>query len=153
MINQDRIGVDVLSVYKLLINFARIIVGILIFIFGCSYTNFILFLADKNIIQSSDILYYVLSLIDFPSQAMASFLGVCLIGLSIIEIVFVIALLYRKRWGALGIFSLAIVWTFIEIIFVSKFMVTSKMIAMGINILIIFFLYRLITKSNYFKNK
>jgi uncharacterized membrane protein (DUF2068 family) len=92
-----------------------------------------------------------MKIIDFPSQKLACFLAISLILFSLIELVFVFALMLKRKWGALGMFILAIIWTFLEILFVSKFLVTSKITGLIINAIIMIYLYKLITKSDYFK--
>jgi uncharacterized membrane protein (DUF2068 family) len=149
--SNDKVGVGILSVYKLSINLARIILGSLILFFGCSYTNFIWFLAEKKVIQSNYLISSLMKIIDFPSQKLACFLAISLILFSLIELVFVFALMLKRKWGALGMFILAIIWTFLEILFVSKFLVTSKITGLIINAIIMIYLYKLITKSDYFK--
>lgn len=152
--NKVKIGVDILSVYKILMNLARITIGIAIFIFSCSYSKFIWFLIEHNLVPDNHLVNNVLRCIEFPSHRLAYFLALCLIVFSLIELVFIVSLLLRKKWGAVGMFILAIVWTFVEILFVSKFLVTSKLIATAINIVIMYFLYRLLTNpQGYFKAK
>lgn len=149
MIN-DKIGVILLSIYKVIINFARLALGIAIVVFSFSYTGFIL--ANKNLIQRNNIVYAIARHIDFPSPGLAKILAFSLIILSLVELVFLIALILRKKWGAIGLFIMAIAWIPIELLFISKFLIVSRIISLAINLIIIFFLYRLITKSKYFKS-
>ena len=86
------------------------------------------------------------------SSGLTCILAIALIVLSLADIIFIIALIYRRKWGAIGFFIISILWIPVEILFVSKFLVIPKTLSLIIELIIIYFLYKLITHPHgYFK--
>lgn len=139
-----------ISTYKIIINFLRIILGLLIIKFGFNISLGIETI--KNISDNNFIILYIFSYIRSSSLLYTVLLALTLISFSIIEIIFVVVLINRKRWGAIGLFVTGFLWIPVEILFITQFLVVSKISAFIIDLLILYLLYRLLFKCNqYFK--
>jgi hypothetical protein len=151
---KEKLGVIIISVYKFLINLARIIAGSIILIAGGKFSNIAEFLLNTGIIAKSDIIKFLASHLTFPSQRLTIIFAATLVLLSYIEILFVLALLSRRRFGAVGIIILSVIWTLMEIVFISRFIIASELIIFLINLVIVFMLIRLLIKPHgYFRKK
>lgn len=151
--NSIKIEVFGISIYKFVINCIRILLGSAILLFGLDLQNVIHYLFLQKGLPINGMLEKLFMSFYFPSKSLTLILALSLIIFSLIELVFIIAMLYRRKWGAIGIFALGIVWTLIEILFVSKFLLTSKILSMVINVIILYLLYKIITSHGYFKKQ
>jgi len=142
-----------ISVYKFSINFARIILGLFLFNFKCNIPNI-----QDYILGINEIPIFITRLIDkhvaHAPPPLTCLLASLIIILSAIELVFVTSFLLRRRWGAIGFLVISVLWIPVELLVVSQFLAVSKILAIIIDIIIIYFLYRVITHPHhYFKEQ
>ena len=144
---QRKIIIWIISIYKILASLLRVLAGSILLYFSCSIEQASLFLFRKELLEDpADFLFrFLTGHIMQASTSLTCILASALIVLSLADIFFIIALLYRRRWGAIGFFIVSILWVPIEILFVSRFLVIPKTLALIIDFIIIYFLYKLIT--------
>jgi hypothetical protein len=148
---------EIVSVYKLLASLLRVTLGILIFNFSNRIHRIIESIIQGRIAEKKSffILNYLVDRIN-PEVSIMLFkiLAIALITISLAEIIFSIALLSRKRYGGIGLFITSILWIPVEILFISKFLITSKTIIIILDIIIIVLLFKIIRNPHrYFKEK
>lgn len=143
----------VVFIYKLITNLIRISFALFIFNFNCSISSLVDYVSSMRCFSPTGFtVHFLNSHIANASPQLTFILGFSLLFLSAIDLFFVIAFIFRKRWGAIGFFILAILWVPIELLFVSKFLLISNILTIIIDIVILVFLYRLITHpDHYFK--
>jgi uncharacterized membrane protein len=154
-IKMKNYSIPLISLYKLLGAIIRVCIGILILYFSGDIKEIIGFIFKREILedQTDFIFSYLLNHIAQPSAYLAYVLAFSLIIFSLLEIVFAIGLLLRKEWGAVGLFIISVLWIPIEILFISKFLLTPKTISLVLDVIILVLLFKMITHSRrYFKN-
>lgn len=127
-----------ISIYKLVISITRLTIGFFILYFKGNLENLMSFLLRGQVLDITS------SIIKQPVIYLAYILAWILIVYGIFEIVFATALIYRKKWGAIGLFIFSFLWIPVEILFVSKFLLVHEIIAILINIIILILLFRMI---------
>jgi uncharacterized membrane protein len=152
---KDKIIVFMISVYKFLINFLRISIGALLIYSGCDINRLFNTLFKEELIEDSTdlIFYYLTSHIKETSFSLTCFLALLIIFLSTLELFFIVAFIYRKKWGALGFFVISISWVPVELLFISRFLIMPKVLSLFIDFLIIVFLFKLLTHPKGYFNK
>ena len=147
---RNEIIAKAISVYKLSINILRIILGALIIKF-----NFDIPIGINTITELSKyhpVITYLGGCIKGSSFLLTLILTLTLIIFSIMDLIFILGLINRKRWGAIGLFINSFLWIPVEILFISKFLVAPELIMIILNIIIIYALYHLLKSSkHYFK--
>lgn len=146
-------SIPIISIYKLLASSMGILIGTLILYLG-SVQNIIIFLFKKETLEDQNDLFYnfLLGHINQSSNSLILILAFTMIIFSILEIIFAIGLLLRKKWGAVGLFIVSSLWLPIEILFISKVFLTPKVINIVLNLIILILLFKMITHSReYFK--
>ncbi len=147
-------SIPLISAYKLLGAFIRILIGILILYFG-SIPKLIQFIFKGEIIEDPTDIFsgFLLSHIAQNSASLTYILALSLIIFSLLEIVFAIGLLLRKKWGAMGLFIISILWLPVEILFISRFLLTPRTISIILDTIILILLFQMIAHSKkYFKD-
>lgn len=144
----------IISAYKTLGALTRTLIGILILYFGdiISLVNFVF---KKEVLEDPNDLFYsfLLGHINQPSTLLALILAFSMIIFSVLEITFVTGLLLRKKWGAMGLFIISILWIPVEILFISKFLLGPRIIGVILDIMILILLFQMIMHSRkYFKD-
>jgi len=82
----------------------------------------------------------------------AHILALLLIIFAFLEIIFLIGLILRKKWGGIGFFCMQFVWVPVDLMIISKFLLFSKVITIILDLVIIWFMIRLlISPKGYFK--
>jgi uncharacterized membrane protein len=149
-----RTKILLVSAYKTITNLVRIILGLTIIYFGFDIHRALRSLFSREIqVDPKDFIFsYLIGHINDVSYYLAAILAFSLIILSLAEIFFIIQLLRRKKWGAIGFLVISILWIPVELLFVSKFILVPRTITLIIEIIIIIFLFRIIRNSHgYFK--
>lgn len=146
-------GVWVASGYKILINFIRIVLGSILLYFGdVDRTLGFLFSREIRHDPNDFIFNFLINHVNDASHLITIILAICLIGLSIMDLFFIIALLFRRKWGAIGFFIVTLFWIPVELFFIGRFLSLPKLFGFLINIVILILLYRLLHSSrHYFK--
>jgi hypothetical protein len=151
---ENDIIIETISVYKIIVNSLRIVAGIVLLLFVENPIGILGFLLRGNFLEYSRAMFFdfILRHIHYNSAFLTYTIALSLIILSSVELVFIIALLYRKRWGAVGFFIITLLWIPIEIIFLSRFLIFSRTISLLIDALILVLLFKLLTHSKkYFR--
>jgi uncharacterized membrane protein len=145
-----RTKVLLVSVYKAVTNLIRIILGLTIIYFGFDIHRALKSIFAREIqMDPKDFLFsYLIGHIKDVSYYLPAILAFSLLILSLAEIFFIIQLLRRKRWGAIGFLAVSILWIPIELLFVSKFVLISRTISFIIEALIIIFLFNILRNSH-----
>lgn len=152
--SKEKSEITALVIYKLFVNFLRISLSIIILSFGLNLDRITRFFFGSHIIYNPDhkIINYLVELVHFPSRTLTLILALSVLTISVIELLFVFGLALRRRWAAVGLLVIAILWIPVELLFISKFLTVSKLISLVIDFIIIFFLARLLVNSHgYFK--
>lgn len=150
---QSKKIVGAISFYKISINLIRIAIGAIILISGLDLHRAIKLIGEHDFLDKNLILDY-LSRILYITPAILNFiLALILIVFSVLELVFIFSMLCRNRWGAVGLFATSIIWTLTEFLFVSKFLITSKIVMIIINLVILYLLYQIIRSHDHFFRK
>ncbi|MFA5174068.1 MAG: hypothetical protein WC438_02710 [Candidatus Pacearchaeota archaeon] len=142
---------EIASIYKIIASLIRISFGIMFFYFSFNLPKIISHFSEKPN------KFIILNLIAGRINPEVSFkimyiFALSLILVSILEIIFGISMLLKKRWGAVGLFITSILWIPVELIFISKFLIIHKTISIILNMIVLYLLYRIITHPNgYFK--
>ncbi len=143
-----------ISGYKLIINTIRIIFGLLIFAFGCDSRRVLELLTSHEIAEDSSSFtsHFLINHINPASVIPTCSLALALVIISLLEIVFLVAIFRRKYYGAVGFFIVSLLWIPLEMFFISKFLLVSRLISLLINLVIIlFFLKIILSHDKYFK--
>jgi hypothetical protein len=149
---KEKYEVLVLSIYKIILSTLRIILGFIIIFLGFNLNRVINFLFHESVERKQILSNFLIYHINPTNIYLTAILAISLIILSTLEIIFSVLLLKRKEIGAAGLIVLTFLWIFLEILFISKFLLIHKTSILIINIIIILFLFRLILKhKSYFK--
>jgi len=139
------------SIYKFAINSLRILLALVIFNFSCDIVKLTNYVCSSRFLKPEGFITDFLGNHIFPaSPPLVFFLASVLLLFSLSELVFVVALLFRKRWGAIGFFIISILWIPVELLLISKFLLVPKLITLLIDILIIGFLFYILRKPNHY---
>jgi len=150
---QSKKIIGVVSFYKISINMIRIILGIIILYSHLDLHKAIRIIGEHDLLNRNFILDFLSRSVGITPIILNFILAIILIVFSILEIIFILSMLFRHRWGAVGLFITCIIWTLTEFLFVSKFLITSKLTAILINFVILYLLYNIIrTHDHYFKD-
>lgn len=147
---------EAVSVYKILGSIFRIVIGAIILYSGFNLERIIAIVHRSRLQESTKSLFTIFLEHIKPdvSLILVYALVVSLIAISTLEIIFAISLLARKRIGGIGLFVTSILWIPVEILFVSKFILTSRLVILIINLLIVYSLYRILSRpGGYFKKE
>jgi len=142
-----------ISIYKFLDDLFRFFLGTLLIIFNFDLRELTEFLSRKVTENHLEIFFNFLTghIRDTPLH-ISQFLSLSLIAFSILEVIFLISLLSRKRWGAIGLFCMQFVWVPIDLLIISKLFLLSKIITGVLWAIILGFMIKLlISPKGYFK--
>ena len=143
-----------MSGYKIAISLPRIILGLLIIFFGFNLPAVARFILTESAEHKGIALSYVYKHLLIPPERLIAIFALSLIILSVLEIMFSIAMMYRKKWGVEGLIVTSILWIPLEIMLVSKFFVLSKTWTIILNLIILWLLFDLLIKhKSYFIGK
>ena len=149
---QNKKKVLFIGIYKILINLIFLSLGIIIVTFKCNSERVISFLMRSRIIsfheKVPEMLFHHINL---PEFGFTCFLAALILLFSSSEIFFSIAMLLKKKWGAIGLFIMSCLWIPIGLFFMSKILVLPKTIGLLIDILIVILLVRITFYEKYFK--
>lgn len=130
-------AIELISGYKIIVASIRIILGVLILQFRGNLKELALFLFNRKLKEEPHILFKLVNnIINAEPINLALVLAFTLIIFSIIELIFSIGLLYRKKSSVIGLFVISLLWIPVEILFISKFLFIHKVTALIINLLI-----------------
>jgi len=150
---QTKQVVGAVSLYKVAINFIRIFLGVVILSLHSDIQKSIEFLSKYDLMDRNFILIFFSNYIKETSHILTSLLAWTLVIFSVLELIFIFMMAYKNRIGAIGLFITTIIWILTELLFVSKFIVSSKTMIILINLIILFLLYQIIrSHDNYFKD-
>lgn len=153
-IKMKNYSILIISAYKLLGALTSILMGMLILYFG-SIISLVNSVFKKEILEDPNDLFYsfLLGHINQSSKLLALILAFSLIIFSVLEITFVAGLLLRKKWGAIGLFIISVLWVPVEILFISKFLLGPRIIGVILDIIILILLFQMIMHSRkYFRD-
>jgi len=143
-----------MTIYKTFDDIIRYSFGLLLILFNFSLQKATFGVFKKEIDEGSTGFWFMLILnhTRAPPIYLAKILTVALIVFSLLELFFLIGLLLRRKWGAIGFFCIQFVWVPIDLLIVSKFILLSNIITILIELVIISFMIRLIiSPKGYFK--
>ena len=152
--NLIRKEIILLTIYKSLDNILRYSFGLLLIIFNFSLQNATFSLFKKEIAENPpDFLFaLVVNHTRQPPIYLAKILAVALIVFSLLELYFLIGLLLRRKWGAIGFFCMQFLWVPVDLLIISKFLLFSRVVTVILWVLIISFMIRLlVSPKGYFK--
>jgi len=147
-------SIPIISAYKLLGAFIRTLIGASILYFG-NIPKVVNFIFRKEVLEDpNDLLFgFLIGHINQTTIMLTLILASSLIIFSILEILFVTGLLFRKKWGAVGLFIISLLWLPVEILFISRFLLAPRTINIILDIIILILLFQMITHSRkYFKD-
>ena len=146
---------EAVSIYKIVASLIRSYVAILIFAFDFNLFRVVQYVFNIRYSEElkETLFYYIMNHIEQASVYLTFILAISLLIMSLLDILFSIAMLYKKRFGAIGLFATSIAWVPIEILFISKFLLMSKTLVLLLDFLIIVFLFRIITKKGNFRSR
>ena len=142
----EKISVYTVIAYKVAINIARIIIGSLILFFGANIKEAAFQLWGNTFARdtlSLFLVYITRNIKDTPTY-LTIMLALALIIFSLIELFFIVKLIMHRRVGAIGLLILSVLWTFVEILFVSRFLAIHFFTGMLINLAIILLLLKIL---------
>ncbi len=143
-----------ITIYKTLEDSVRYTFGILLILFNFSINNITFSFFKKELIEDpNDALFmWITNHTRQSPMYLAKILAAALIVFSIVEIFFLIGLILRRKWGAIGFFCMQFAWIPIDIMIISKFLLFSKVVTIILWVAIIFFMIRLlVSPKGYFK--
>ncbi len=152
--NLIRKEVILIAIYKSIEDFIRYAFGVLLIAFNFNLSQLTLYLFKKELAHDpNDFLFnLIIQHTQQPSMYVARTLSILLIFFSLLEISFLIALILRRKWGAIGFFIMQFAWVPIDIILVSKLFLFSKIVTITLEVVIIGFMIRLlVSPKGYFK--
>lgn len=144
---------NTISTYKISLALIRIVIGLLIIFLGFSLNHVAAFLFKPDFQSQNFIFSYFAERIMYTSKGLTAVLAFSLIFLSVIEIIFGVALIKKKKWGLWGLFITTLAWIPLEIFFISKFITVSKTIEIIINAILIWLLWDIIHGHKEYFNK
>lgn len=142
-----------ISIYKFIDDLSRCFLGLLLIIFNFDLRKLTEFLSRKVTENHLEMFFNFLTGHIRPiALHISQFLAVSLIFLSVLEVSFLIGLLSRKKWGAIGLFCMQFVWVPIDLLIVSRLFLFSKIIMVILWVIILGFMIKLlISPKGYFK--
>ena len=144
----------IITIYKSVEDAFRYALGILLILFNFSLRDLTFNFFKKELAEDPfDFLFrLVVSHTRQPSIYLVKILAFLLILFSLLELSFLIGLLLRRKWGAIGFFCMQFLWVPVDLLIISKFLSFSKVITIILEIIIIGFIVRLlISPKGYFK--
>jgi len=154
MNNLLRKEIIIITIYKSVEDAFRYALGILLILFNFSLRDLTFNFFKKELAEDPfDFLFrLVVSHTRQPSIYLVKILAFLLILFSLLELSFLIGLLLRRKWGAIGFFCMQFLWVPVDLLIISKFLSFSKVITIILEIIIIGFIVRLlISPKGYFK--
>jgi uncharacterized membrane protein (DUF2068 family) len=141
-----------ISIYKMIMNMGRIIFSFLVLYYSCNIHNLLNTIKKINFFEIDVLAQYLSRYLNETPDYLTLMLIIPLLVLSAAEIFLVIGLIKRQRWSAIGLFITSILWIPLEILFISKFLIASKIVTISLDLIIMYLLYRLLRNSHhYFK--
>jgi uncharacterized membrane protein (DUF2068 family) len=143
-----------ITIYKLIDDILRFFLGILLILFNFDLHNAILYFFKNEIVKDPNDLFFhfLMRHVRENSINFAQILALLLIIFAFLEIIFLIGLILRKKWGGIGFFCMQFVWVPVDLMIISKFLLFSKVITIILDLVIIWFMIRLlISPKGYFK--
>ena len=152
--NLLRKEIIVIIIYKSIEDFFRYAFGILLIVFNFSLQQLTFNLFKKELAEDHFVFFFrlVVNHTQQPPIYLVKILAVLLILFSLLEISFLIGLLLRRKWGAIGLFCMQFLWMPVDFLIISKFLLFSKVITIILEGVIIGFIVKLlISPKGYFK--
>ena len=143
-----------ITIYKFSEDILRFFLGVLLILFNFDLHNAILYFFRNEIVKDpSDFLFhFLMGHIRVNSVNLAQILAFFLIIFAFLEIIFLIGLVLRKKWGGVGFFCMQFVWIPVDLLIISKFLLFSKVITIILDLIILGFMVKiLISPKGYFK--
>jgi hypothetical protein len=139
-----------IAAYKLLVNITFGTFGVIILCFGCNLERIAQCIIKSGLVKPEDGFFvsHFLPHVDVNDTLVACFFGAALILSAVIEIFFTIEMLYRKRWGAIGLSIASSLWILASLFFAKELLTYSGMFGLIIDLLIIAVLIHLVRKSH-----
>jgi len=144
----------IIAIYKSIEDFLRYLFGILLILFNFNIYQLTFNLFKKELAEDPNDFFFnlIVNHTQQPPLYLAKILAVVLIFFSLLEISFLIGLIFRKKWGAIGFFCMQFLWVPIDLLVVSKFLLFSRVITIVLEVVIIGFMIKLLTSpKGYFK--
>jgi len=132
-------------VYKYIVNTLGFILGVILLCFRGDLIALSRLFDGEHIAQlliNMDLRYYRFHMKEIDALLIG--FGILLVIFALLELVCTTALLYRKKWGAIGLIVVSALWLLIDIFFIIKIFTFTKFVFIIINILIIVFLVKLV---------
>ena len=152
--NLLRKEIIVIIIYKSIEDFFRYAFGILLIVFNFSLQQLTFNLFKKELAEDHFVFFFrlVVNHTQQPPIYLVKILAVLLILFSLLEISFLIGLLLRRKWGAIGFFCMQFLWVPVDLLIISKFLLFSRVVTVILWVLIISFMIRLlVSPKGYFK--
>jgi hypothetical protein len=141
----------IISIYKSIEDSLRYTFGILLIIFNFNLYNLTFNLFKRELAEDPSDFFFrlIVNHTRQPPIYLAKILAIVLILFSLLEISFLIGLILRRKWGAIGFFCMQFLWAPVDLLIISKFLLFSKIITIIFELIIIARL--LISPRGYFK--
>ena len=137
--------------YNYFLNLLIIWIALIIILYQGDTSPLSLYLQSFSFIEKSSLLTgIVIQLAQFGGNKIVAFMTTMLI-LAMIEIVFLTAIVQKRRWGIIGFTCSSVIWLPIQIKIIVSFFSITKFSILLINILVILFLLSLIKSGIYLK--
>ncbi len=154
MSNLLRKEIIIVAIYKSIEDIMRYALGILLIIFNFNLQNLVSNLLGRESAGKISTFFFEL-VIDHtrePPIYLLKILAVSLILFSLLELSFLIGLLLRRKWGAIGFFCMQFAWVPVDLLIISKCFLFSKVITIIVELIILGFIIKLlISPKGYFK--
>lgn len=138
--------------YNFFLNLLIIWVSLIIIMYSGDTSPLSLYLHKFSFIEKSSFLTgIVFRLAQLSGEKTVAFMTLMLI-LAMIEIVFLTAIVQKKRWGIIGFTCSSVIWLPIQIKIIISFFSITKFSVFLINILVILFLLSLIKNGIYLRD-
>jgi len=152
--NLLRKEIILMTIYKSAEDLIRYALGILLIVFNFSLqkATFGIFRGEIRRETTGFWFNFFLNHTRQPPLYLAKILAVALIVFSLLEISFLIGLLLRRKWGAIGFFCMQFLWVPVDLLIISRFLLFSKIITIIIEVVIVYFMIKLlISPKGYFR--
>lgn len=147
----QKIGLYCLIAYKYLINTARIWIAMLFLFYRGNLTKIAFYLGNVEIVESSKFLLQLLFRLEqFRTMSVILFAMIFTV-ISMAEIVFITALLRKRKWGLIGLIIVSALWLPFEIVLFTAFFSITKLTIFAINIFILLFLIHFLRNVKFFR--
>jgi hypothetical protein len=143
-----------ITIYKFSEDIMRFFLGALLILFNFDLHNAILYFFRNEIVRDPDdfLFRFLMGHVRVNSADLAHILALLLIVFALLEVIFLIGLVLRKKWGGIGFFCMQFVWVPVDLLIISKFLLFSRVVTIVLDLIILGFMIKLlVSPEQYFK--